>query len=183
MGGAGEAPDGGEAIVAANMRAVQKRRDGERHLFGKGLKKRFLEQLASSCNVTASARAVGIHPATAYVHRMKDREFAANWWLAMEQGAAKLVALRLQREVERAEALAVEGAMPPDERTMIDLITLMAVLRDLSRGLSGGPKSGRPVGVASIEDTCKALAKRLRAFGVRDGVEPVLKVVNSRKRG
>lgn len=182
MGGSGASPGEGETIVAANGRKVQKRRDGGRRLFGKMLKTRFLEQLAASCNVAASAEAVGIHPATAYVHRMKDREFAANWWLAMEQGAAKLVALRLQREVERAEALAVAGAMPPDERTMIDLIKLMALLRDLSRGLTGGPKGGRPVEVASLDDTCRALAKRLRAFGVREGVEPELKVVNSRKR-
>lgn len=175
--------EGGERVVPGNGRAVQKARDGVRKLFGKARKETFLGHLASSCNVNASAEAAGVHPATAYVHRMKDREFAAKWWLAMEQGAAKLVALRLQREVERAEALTLEGAMPPDERTMIDLVKLMAQLRELSRGLSGGAKGGRPVEVASVDDTCRALAKRLRAFGVREGVEPHLRARVGRKKG
>jgi hypothetical protein len=171
------------AIVAANQRPVQKRRNGARHLFCKELKKKFLEHLAAGCNVAAAAEATGVHVSTPYVHRMRDREFAAAWWLALEQGAAKLVALRLQREVERAERLTVEGAMPPDERTLPDLIKLMAQLRELSRGLAGEPRShGRPVEVASIDETCRALAKRLRAFGVREGVQPRLEAQVGRKR-
>ncbi len=173
----------GEAIVAANGRAVQKRRNGRRHLFDRKKKEIFLEHLAASCNVTASAQAAGVNLATPYVHRMKDRDFAEKWWLALEQGAAKLVALRLQREVEKAEQLTLEGAMPPDERTVIDLVKLLAQMREVSRELAGEKgRTGRPVEVASIDESCRALAKRLRAFGVREGVEPSLRASVARER-
>jgi hypothetical protein len=175
------AEESGESLVAGNGRALQQRRDGTRHLFGKERKQTFLEHLAATCNVTAAAEAAGVNLATPYVHRMKDREFAEKWWLALEQGAAKLVALRLQREVERAEELVLKGDMPPDERTPIDLMKLITQMREISRGLSGGEtRRGRPVEVASLDETCKALAKRLRAFGVREGVEPHLRVATDR---
>jgi hypothetical protein len=184
MGRAGKAQSKGEAIVPANNGPVQRRRNGRRHLFDRKKKEIFLEQLAASCNVTASAEAAGVNLATPYVHRMKDREFAEKWWLALEQGAAKLVALRLQRELEQAERLALEGAMPPDERTIIDLMKLIAQMREISRELVGEKgRTGRPVEVASVEETCRALARRLRAFGVREGVEPVLTRARGRKRG
>jgi hypothetical protein len=38
------------------------------------------------------------------------------------------------------------------------------------------------VEVASIDETCRALAKRLRAFGVREGVQPRLEAQVGRKR-
>jgi hypothetical protein len=158
-------------IVPGNNRKMQVRRKGKRVLFGKGRKEIFLENLAANCNVEMSAEAAGVAVGTVYAHRMKDREFAEKWWLALEQGAAKLVALRLQHEVDKAERLVVTGEMPPDERTAMDLLKLMQQLREHVRGISGQPKqAGRAPQRASVEETCKALAKRLKAFGVREGV-------------
>jgi hypothetical protein len=101
-----------EMIVPGNKRKMQVRRKGKRVLFGKGRKGTFLENLAANCNVEMSAEAAGVAVGTVYAHRMKDREFAEKWWLALEQAAAKLVALRLQWEVEKAERLAVRGDRP-----------------------------------------------------------------------
>ncbi len=42
-------------------------------------RRRFLEALAGSCNVCASARAAGVLPAQLYRHRREDRSFAAQW--------------------------------------------------------------------------------------------------------
>jgi hypothetical protein len=155
-------------IVPGNNRKMQKRRCARRELFGKAKKECFLEHLAANCNVDMSAKAAGVAVGTVYAHRMKDREFAEKWWLALEQAAAKLIALRLQWEVEKAERLVVTGEMPPDERTAMDLLKLMTQLRQHVPGLKGEAKTGAPRQVASIEDTCKALAKRLRAFGARE---------------
>lgn len=165
--------DEDEMIVPGNNRKMQVRRKERRVLFGKRRKEIFLEHLAATCNVAASAEAAGVAVGTVYAHRMKDREFAGKWWLALEQGAAKLVALRLQRDVERAERLIVTGDLPPDESTVMDMLKLMNQLREHVRGITGQPKqAGRAPQRASIEETCKALAKRLRAFGVREGVVP-----------
>jgi hypothetical protein len=172
MAGARETGREGVMIVPGNNRKMQKRRAPRRKLFGKVAKERFLEELAANCNVQASADAIGYAVGTVYAHRMKDREFAAAWWVALEQGAAKLVALRLQHDVAEAERLSVAGDQPPPADTALNLLKLMTQLHQHVPGLSGAAKTGAAPQVASMEDTCKALAKRLRAFGVREGVLP-----------
>ncbi len=157
-------------IVPGNRRRMQKRRAPRRKLFGKAAKEAFLEALAATCNVQASAEAAGFGVGVVYAHRMKDREFAEKWWLALEQGAAKLVALRLQHDVAEAERLSIAGDRPPDAGTALDLLKLMTQLRAHVPGLRGDVKTGAAPQVASVEETCRALTKRLRAFGVREGV-------------
>lgn len=159
-----------ENLVPGNKRAIQKRRTRRKALFGPRKKEAFLDALACTCNVAAAAEAAGVAVGTVYAHRRKDPEFRALWWEALEQGAAKLVALRLQREIERAEgtlAGGIEARMdgPPDERQIIDLYKLIALLKEHSRGIAGEPKqAGRAPDVASLEETCAAMAKRLKAF-------------------
>jgi hypothetical protein len=46
----------------------------------------FLATLADTANVSASARAAGIHRSTAYERRAADPAFAAQWDDAIEQG-------------------------------------------------------------------------------------------------
>ena len=83
------------------------------------------------------------------------------------------MALRLQREIERAEgrspcglAVAMDG--PPDERQIADLYKLIGLLREHSRGLSGETKKSRAPQKAGVEEMCAALAKRLKAFEARE---------------
>lgn len=167
-----------EMIVPGNNRAMQKRRAPRRKLFGARRKEIFLEHLSCTANVAASAAAAGVSEGCVYAHRRADPEFREAFWMALEQGVAKLVALRLQRELERAEgrgngdshvgcpqtvplALRLDG--PPDEKQILDLVKLMQALRDLCRNLSTGTKPGRPRH-AELDEVCAALAKRLKAF-------------------
>jgi hypothetical protein len=172
---------GDDMVVPGNNRTVQKRRSEGRRLFGKRLKEAFLESFSCTANVAASAAEVGVSEGCVYTHRRKDPEFRAGFWAALEQATAKLAALRLQREIERAEGkLAPElgAAMdgPPDARQIADLVKLMAALRGLSANLAGpatglGQHGGGPaVQRAGRDEVCAALAKRLKAFGVKEGV-------------
>ncbi len=173
-------------LAPGNNRPMQRRRKPRRKLFGKRLKEAFLEHFSCTANVAASAAAVGISEGVVYTHRRKDPEFRDGFWMALEQAAAKLVALRVQFELERAERAEAIGAHggqstsdcpsalelrldgPPDVRQVADLIKLMATLRDLCRGLSGGERpGGRTPARASVKETCRALAKRLKAFDAR----------------
>lgn len=161
-----------DRIVPGNRRRAQRPRRGRRELFGKERKEIFLEVLATTCNVAAAAEAAGVAVNTVYAHRLKDAEFREKWWMALEQGAAKLVTLRLQREIERAEGrlqtLDVKLDGPPDERQIADLYKLIHLLREHSRGLGGEGKAGRPPATAGVDEMCKALAKRLKAFEARE---------------
>jgi len=172
-----------DMIVPGNNRAMQKRRAPRRKLFGAARKEVFLEHLPCTANVAASAAAAEVSEGCVYAHRRADPEFREAFWLALEQGVAKLVALRLQRELERAGRLGAGesgtgdaengdgGAQPlelrldgpPDEKQILDLVKLMQALRDLCRNLSVGTKPGRPRH-AELDEVCAALAKRLKAF-------------------
>jgi hypothetical protein len=165
-----------DMIVPGNNRRIQARRAPRRRLFGKKAKEAFLESFACTANCAASAEAVGFSEGAVYTHRRNDPEFRAQFWMALEQSAGKLAAMRIQREIEREEGRLepeIEARMdgPPDARQIGDLVKLMAALRDLCRNLAGEPRPGGygPT-AASLDDTCKALAKRLRAFGVREGL-------------
>ena len=163
-----------DMIVPGNNRAMQKRRKPRRKLFGKRAKEDFLAHFSGTANVAASAEAVGFGEGAVYQHRARDPEFRAAYWMALEQAAGKLAALRLQHEIARAEgrlAPGIEAAMdgPPDPRQIADLVKLMAALSTLCRNLAGEPRpGGRTPERASIEETVRVLSKRLKAFGVRE---------------
>lgn len=172
--------DDDEFIVPGNNRKMQKRRKGKRKLFGPRLKEAFLAELSCTANVAASAVAVGISEGAIYAHRRSDPEFREGFWMALEQSVAKLVALRLQRELERTGGLGIGESPstslrtggnglelrldgPPDEKQILDLVKLMQALRDLCRNLTAGTKPGRPRH-AELDEVCAAMAKRLKAF-------------------
>jgi len=172
----GTRDDREEMIVPGNKRRMQRRRRLNRQLFGVRMKEDFLDALACSCNVVAAAEAVGVNTSTVYRHRRIDPEFRDLWWQALEQGAAKLVALRIQREVERAEAVqtgaAGAGALqpdmdgPPDSRQIADLFKLIGLLREHAQALGGARKAGAPPHKVSIEAVSEKLIRKLRGLGV-----------------
>ena len=60
----------------------------------------FLEHLAKTANVTASARKAGFDRKTAYAHRAADPEFAAEWEDALEQSIDDLEGEARRRAVD-----------------------------------------------------------------------------------
>ncbi len=161
-----------DPILTGRNGKVQRRRRSRRRLFGKKAKAAFLESFACTANAAASAEAVGFAVGTVFTHRRTDPEFRELYWVAFEQAVGKLVALRVQREIERAEGTldpAIEARMdgPPDARQIADLVRLMAAMRDLTRNLSGSERRGGEGAApqhAGLDEMCSALAKRLKAF-------------------
>jgi hypothetical protein len=160
----------GDPILTGRNGKVQRRRGRRRKLFGKTAKAAFLESFSCTANAAASAEAVGFSVGAVFTHRRTDAGFREQYWAALEQAVGKLVALRVQHEIERAEgtlepgiAAAMDG--PPDARQIADLVKLMAALRDLTRNLGGGERPGRAAAAhAGLDEVCSALAKRLKAF-------------------
>jgi hypothetical protein len=158
-----------DPILTGRNGKPQRRRRKRRKLFGKTAQAAFLESFSCTANAAASAAAVGFSVGAVFTHRRKDPEFRELYWVALEQAVGKLVALRVQHEIERTEgtlepgiAAAMDG--PPDARQIADLVKLMAALRDLTRNLGGGERKGRAPEHAGLDEVCLALAKRLKAF-------------------
>jgi hypothetical protein len=102
----------------------------------------FLDHLAATANVTASARACGFTNAAIYRRRRKDAGFQKRWGAALAQGYAHIEALLVQRAIE-----ALEGFAPdPDTPILIrDMTTrdALALLGHHRRTIEGGPRSRR----------------------------------------
>jgi len=67
----------------------------------------FLEALARSCNVSASAQAAGVRRATAYARRKVDRTFALAWDDVIEGALDDLEGECFRRALEGSDALAM----------------------------------------------------------------------------
>lgn len=68
----------------------------------RAMKDGFLNHLAATCNIMASARAIGVHAGSVYALRRKDEVFAAGWRVAVAQAyeimETHLLALALSGE-------------------------------------------------------------------------------------
>lgn len=122
----------------------------------------FLEHLAATCNVTASAEAAGLLPAGAYKLRAQDAEFEAQWYGAREQARDHLwmllhrhAAAQLEPAADRARRIAALGGDPdahgpdahgPDAHgnTGLEASVLAGGTGDCRVGESGGPHKVDP---------------------------------------
>jgi hypothetical protein len=126
----------------------------------------FLDNLAASCNVTASVRAAGFTPAAVYKRRRNDPGFAQRWEAALEQGYARLEALLLQRAVEEA----LEG-FAPDPETPLPQMTVKdarAILSHHRATVTGGPRSRRQwARPRTLDDMRDSILAKLEAVAPR----------------
>ncbi len=136
----------------------------------------FLDHLAASCNVRASAACVKRHERSAYYLRRIDPAFAALWDEALKAGYARLEAMLL----ERAAGLQADGAasLLPIGETEIEeaafdpelAMRLLANHRAAVKGgamRGGGPKPAK----ASEADSEAALLKKLKALKIQIELE------------
>ena len=167
--------DARHEIVPNCNRRLQKRR--KRHnLFGKRRREIFLEHLAATCNVQASAAAAGVAVSTVYANRMRDPDFRADWQAALEQGYARLEAALVERALRGSGRTKVRGdkiVEGPDAPAEIDWDKAMELLRHHQRGLAGHVTPGRvepkrvPIGQVAAK-----LIRKLKALGIRPNDEP-----------
>ncbi len=104
----------------------------------------FLAALATSSNVTVSAKAAGLPEASAYRLRRESRDFAAAWQEALCEGYAKLEHMMLERAMKaltnKAEPDAAKTRM--EEYSNKLAMGLLAAHRASAKGV--GPASPSP---------------------------------------
>jgi len=140
----------------------------------------FLDHLAATCNVTASATAAGLYWSGAYAWRRKDPEFAAQWQAALETGYARLEAMLVERAAGggvaepdggagAAGTVAVgdaEAAEPvtPDPAKMDTGLALSLLQMHRARMVRGTRGRTKPVQRASKKETVEAIVRQLRVL-------------------
>lgn len=87
----------------------------------------FLDHLASSGNVTASAEAAGIKERSAYGLRLRDAEFAAKWQSALAAGYVRLEGLLIERA--GGAAYVPGGEVPAADASTLNTDLALQLLR------------------------------------------------------
>ena len=146
---------------------VQRKR---RTAFSDKRRRTFLEHVAATCNVTASAEAAGVTVNCVYQTRMRDEGFRAAWGAAIEQGYARLEA-RALAEACPARVITIDGDLVVDEGP-IDRELTWFLLREHKKRVAGTARAG----AARRADTPWAeveahFLKRLKAMKVRIDAE------------
>jgi hypothetical protein len=102
----------------------------------------FLDHLAATANVSASAKACGFSTHALYARRRQDPAFMQRWDVALAQGYAHIEALLIQRAIEALEGFAPDPDTPVIIRDMTvkDALILLGHHR---RSIEGGPRSRR----------------------------------------
>ena len=95
-------------LTGQNGRPVQLARV-KRGGWTKARRKRFLDVLATTCNVTTATAAAGMKGKSAYDLRKRDPAFAALWQEALAQGYETLEQAVLRGVLEGVNAIEIEG--------------------------------------------------------------------------
>ena len=127
------------------------------------MKAEFLDHLASTCNVLASAVAIGVGPRSVYNLRRRDPAFRASWIEAVECGYEMLETQLIGHALDGGGDQLVNGDVARtgaiDVKLALALLTAHRGRRDGTRGRDG-PK----LKVVSSEQTDASILKKLAAM-------------------
>jgi hypothetical protein len=131
----------------------------------------FLDHVAATGNVSASASFVGLGESGAYKLRRRDPDFAQQWRVALSAGFDRLQAMLIERAMGPLTVKIGDTPMP-DVSTM-DTELAMRLVEHHRRTIAGVPKRrGGPVPTrATEEETNAALLKRLKILHKRNQKE------------
>lgn len=123
---------------------------------------RFLDSLAASCNVSASAEIAGFSKAAIYHRRRHDPGFALRWQAALEQGYARIELLLVRRAAEALEGHAPDPEAPLAAMTVKEAIMVLQLHRASVKGDGRAPGwRARP---RPLDDMRQSILTKLEAI-------------------
>jgi hypothetical protein len=126
--------------------------------------KHFLDHLAESSNVTASAKVAGVPPSRAYLLRRQDPDFARQWLFALAEGY-----LHLEMEVLRRLREGDQKAGESDKYDFANAIRLLNAHRDNAARAQAEQRNVSAAEVrASIDRKVEALRIRIKQERARE---------------
>jgi hypothetical protein len=176
-----------QAVAKAEQRGakgkvVARNRNGDLHMravrsdgWSEEERALFLDNLAATCNVDASAEAAGHNGQSAKGLRRRDIEFRAQWDDALDTGYATLEAMVLEKT---QQAMSAKRPMPDDtspstvscvadDVTFKDAIALLDKHRNMVIRIRQGKEAGNAVKAATAKESCTEIIERLRVLKMR----------------
>lgn len=138
------------------------------------MKAEFLDELAATCNVAASAAAIGVSATSVYALRRRDDAFADAWQEALAQGYQMLETQLVGHALTGGGAGEGQRLATGDpDRPGLDVELALKLLNDhRGQALRGRPVGGPRPKVASRAETNVAIMKKLKAIEGRLGLVP-----------
>lgn len=135
------------------------------------MKADFLDELAATCNVLASAAAVGVTASSIYALRRRDDAFAEAWQEALAQGYQMLETQLVGHALAGGGATLRNG---DPTRAPIDVELALKLMSDhRGQAIRDRPVGGPRAKVATRADTNAAIIKKLKALEARLGLLPL----------
>lgn len=120
----------------------------------------FLDHLAGTCNVRASARAAGVDHTAIYALRRRDTRFAEEWLGALKAGYDLLETELVGHAMAGGGAREIE-----DGAGRVDVDIAMKLLTAHRNAMQGKPhKGGTPLKRVTSEETDKIILARIAAI-------------------
>lgn len=140
-------------------------REGEKEVLTRHWQKHFLDHLAESSNITASAKVAGINPSRAYLVRRQDAGFARAWLAALYEGY-----IHLELEVLRRLREGDMQAANADKYDFANAIRLLTAHRETAARAQAAQRNVSAAEVrASIDRKVEALRRQVQEERRRNG--------------
>lgn len=156
----------GEVIVIGKSGRPQ--RVETRRLWSEKAEQIFLDHLAATCNVRASADAAGFSNVAVYRRRRKWPGFAERWDAALVQGYSRLEAVMLANAADTMEGLPPDPDVPIPPMSVADALNLLRLHR---AAVKGGPAQDyKHRKKRSLDEVRASIVRKLEAIE-RSGAE------------
>jgi hypothetical protein len=120
----------------------------------------FLEHLAATANVRASADAVGFSTVAIYKRRMAEAGFAGRWQRALEQGVARIEMALVHSAAASLEGTPIAGDHPIPAMSVVDAMNVVRLHRAAVHG--GKPQLyGRRMELPDIEEVRAEILRKV----------------------
>jgi hypothetical protein len=154
MGKDGEAPERDQLCRRADGRSYRRR-----VRWSQAMKDTFLDHLALTCNVVASAALVPVHVRAAYNLRRRDAAFAEGWSEALEAGYESVELMLVAHALRRKDEVVLDPATG-EPFDVAFATALLASHRSVKTGVTRG--GGRKPRVATAAETDGLLLRKLQ---------------------
>ncbi len=123
----------------------------------------FLDHLAETCNVRASAAAVGFTHFTVYRHKRLRPDFAAKWQAVLAHNYARLEMALVAAALETLGELDIDPERPFAKMTVEQAMNLLRLHGPEARGERGGRAGRRPL-PRGIEHYRQSIQRKVEAI-------------------
>lgn len=165
--GRGGGPAGSRVRYGPTGRAQRIKTGG--HQWSDEAEEEFFDHLAATCNVRASAEAVGFTTFTVYRQKRLRPDFAAKWRAALIQGYEALEMELVRAAIDSLEGVEFEAERPIPKMSVEQAMNVLRAHRGEVLGTGRGPGGKRRP--PTLDEVRTSIARKVKAIRKARGLD------------